>query len=369
MRGKSWGTAIGVLALVATAAAGGSELTLRLRDETAPAGSLVQMKVLTTEVTPISGGRPHLTFAPDAFESVAGIALFAPGGELAGAAVMSGNGVAISYVTTVPFTGDYPVLTFSLALRPGLPLGSVAPVTLDPSSWTLNGVTVASRADTATVTVGGSVAVTDVVPGEGWFPAGTVVSVRGVGFVAGTRVRFKGNRVAARLVGPTEMQFTLGQGTDLTGAELRIDNPDLSRATYYSYLRAVPAAVSQRPVLAATRPVFSGVSRSLATFRPVPAMNPAFQYAGLALQNPNLDRAEVTLELYGADGGLIQSSTRSLESGYSLTLELAELFDGVAPPPGASVRVASSLPIEAFDLLVDERIRSVTPRLPLEAAP
>ena len=35
-----------------------TELTLRVPNETAPAGGIVQMKVMTTEVTPISGGRP-----------------------------------------------------------------------------------------------------------------------------------------------------------------------------------------------------------------------------------------------------------------------------------------------------------------------
>ena len=34
------------------------ELTFSIRDETAPAGSMVQMKVRETEPTPISGGRP-----------------------------------------------------------------------------------------------------------------------------------------------------------------------------------------------------------------------------------------------------------------------------------------------------------------------
>ena len=62
------------------------------------------------------------------------------------------------------------------------------------------------------------------------------------------------------------------------------------------------------------------------------------------------------------------SSTRSLQSGYRLALELSELFDGVAPPPGGSVRVTSSLPIQVFGLLCDEGAWTVTPRLPAEAA-
>ena len=61
----------------------------------------------------------------------------------------------------------------------------------------------------------------------------------------------------------------------------------------------------------------------------------ALQYAALALQNPNLASANVTMALHAADGTLLHSSARSLQSGYRLALELSELFDGVAPPPGA----------------------------------
>lgn len=55
--------------LAATSGSGGTgstatpgELTLRLTNEMAPAGGMVQMKVLTTEVMPISGGRPGFGF-------------------------------------------------------------------------------------------------------------------------------------------------------------------------------------------------------------------------------------------------------------------------------------------------------------------
>ena len=75
------------------------------------------------------------------------------------------------------------------------------------------------------------------------------------------------------------------------------------------------------------------------------------------------------MELHAADGTLLHSSARSLQSGYRLALELSELFDGMTPPPGASVRVISSLPIQVFGLLCDEGAWTVTPWLPAEASP
>jgi hypothetical protein len=360
------GLALGVSA---AARGGDSDLTFNLRDETAPAGGIVQLKLEETEVSPISGGRPRMSFPPG--WPLAGVGMFAPGGELAGAAVIDGDKLSITYVTTAPGSGgDYPILTVSLQVPPNLPEGSEATVTLDPSSiWQIGGATLASRLATATVTVGGSLAVTRVVPGEGWFPAGTIVSVQGTGFVAGTRLRFNGNRRRdAQVVSPTEMQFRLPETMNLSGAELRIDSPDGSRVILYSYLRGIPAETSQRPLLSMTQPVFSGVARSMETLEPIPALGDA-QYAALALQNQNLQRADLTLELYAADGSLLRSVARSLESGHRLTLEVSELFGGLAPTRGASVCVESAPPIEAFGLLVDEGTGTVTPRLMVEGPP
>src|SRR5262249_44760267 len=179
------------LVLGVATARGKSEnaLSFRIADETAPAGSLVEMKIATTEATPISGGRPRFSFALAVSDRVGGVGMFAKGGELAGAAYTDANHLVISYVTTTPMTGDYPVLAVSLPLRPDLAAGTRATVSLAASSlWPATGGLFTTKMRTANVTVGGTLAITDVVPGEGWFPAGTVVSVRGTGFSSDTRL-------------------------------------------------------------------------------------------------------------------------------------------------------------------------------------
>ena len=93
-------------------------------------------------------------------------------------------------------------------------------------------------------------------------------------------------------------------------------------------------------------------------------MDPSQYICAWRFRIPIWPAANVTIALYAADGTLLHSSSRSLESGYRLALELSELLDGVAPPPGAFVRVTSSLPIEVFGLLCDEGAWTVTPRLP-----
>jgi hypothetical protein len=370
VRSKLIASVICLSALGVSAASAQSigDLSIRVRDDAAPAGATIQIKVRTTEATPISGGRPQFAFDPAMFADVVGIGLFAPTGEVAGAAVIDGNRASIAYVTTTPATGDFPLLTVTLRTRADVANGSRTEFTLDPSSlFNLNGTMVSARVSPGRVTVGGSVAISDIIPGEGRFPAGTVVSVHGTGFNSSSRVRVDDVAITSvRFVSPTEMRFTLAEATNMTAARVKVVNPDSSTSIYYSYLRGIPAATSSRTLLSMTRPIFSGTTRSLSTFGPIPALTGA-QYAALALQNPNLTTAYAIVLLYAEDGSLIHWSVRALRSGHRLTLELSELFDGVAPPPGASVRVYSTAPVEMFGLLCDEEAWTVTPRLPAEA--
>jgi hypothetical protein len=111
------------------------------------------------------------------------------------------------------------------------------------------------------------------------------------------------------------------------------------------------------------------VARAISTFGPLPAMDPASQYAAVALQNPNLEGADMTIALYAADGAILGAASRSLPSGQRLLLEVSELVPGAPVLAGSSVRVSSSLPVQMFGVLVDESLQSLTPRLPIEAVP
>jgi len=357
-----------VLALGASAVGRSNDdddLHLRIQDEKAPAGGVVQLKVETTDGEPISGGRPGTFIDMAAFSDLVGIGMFAVNGEAAGAAVIDGNHVAISYMTTDPATADPPVLTLSLRIRPDAAVGSRTQVAFEsPSLWSVNGAMVSAQVDPGVVTVSGNTraAISEVSPGDGPYPAGTVVSVRGIGFTSRSRLKLDFDAANVWLVSPTEMRFTLRQTTNMTGQRIRVENPDGSRTTFYSYARGIPAAISGHTLLARTYPIFSGARRSAAEFGAIPEMHGS-QYIALALQNPNLTSANVTMALHAADGALVRTATRSLQSGYRLALELSELFDGMAPPPGGSVWVSSSLPIQMFDLLCDEWAWTVTPRL------
>jgi hypothetical protein len=345
----------------------GTGLTLSVLDEMAPPGGMVQMKVRTTEVTPISGGRTRFAFDPAMFAGAAGFSMFATG-ELAGAAVINGAQVAVSYTTNGALTADSPILTVTLRIRPDVAVGARTLFTFDPQwIWigTPAGPVQATQISPGTVTVGGAVSITDVVPGEGVWPAGTVVSVKGIGFSSRTRLRVNDIATSAvRLVSQNEMQFTLAQATQLRGVRLRADDP-ANRDTYYAYMRGITSTVSSRTLLAATYPIFAVTPRAVATLGPLPSLS-ANQYAGVALQNPNATNVSVGIALYEG-GALTHRAVRTLQGRQRLAMEISELLDGVAPSPGSSVVVSASAPIDAIGLLCDEGSWTVSPSLPLES--
>ncbi len=346
-----------------------SDLQLRVQDEMGPPGGIVQMKVESYEVTPISGGRPSFSFDSAMFAGAEGFDMFVDG-ELAGAAVLDGSRVALSYATNGASTTDYPILTVSMRIRPDAAVGTRSVFAFDPqSTWHISPTgdpLVASRLRPGTVTVGGSVSITDVVPGAGVWPAGTIVSVRGVGFNSRTRLRVDDVETrSVRFVSSTEMRFTLAETAQLRGVRLRAENSDF-RSEYYSYMRGTTTTVSSRALLAATEPIFSVTPRAAATLGPFPLSGES-QYAGLALQNPTPGDVAVGIQLYDRGGALLYRSSRTLARQQRLALELSELLNGVRPPSGSSVAVSASAPIDVIGLLCDDESWTVSPLLPLEA--
>jgi hypothetical protein len=349
---------------------GGTHITLRIPNEMSPAGGMVQMKVLTTEVTPISGGRPGFSFDASLFDAAAGFGMFNPGGgDTAGAAVITDNHVQISYASTVTLDASYPILTMALSVRPDVPAGWQTLFSMDPDSiWNFSttGTPITAKPITpATVAVGGTISITDVIAGEGVMPAGTVISVRGIGFDGRTQLHVNDTSVKPfNVVSPNELRYTLPQATNVTGLKIIVANPDNSD-TYYAYLRGIPAAVSARTLLATVEPIFALNARQVARLGPFGPLG-ASQYAALALQNPRVDGTDavVSISLRAGDGTTIHQSTLTLASRHRLALELSELLDGFAPAAGDYVIVTASAPIDVFGLVCDEGAWTVAPSLP-----
>jgi hypothetical protein len=300
------------------------------------------------------------------FDGVWGIELFCPDGDLNGVAMIDGSRVNIRYTTTAGAAGtDYPIMTVALHIRPDASPGNKTQFQLDSSStWTISpfGTTATLKPDQpATVTVGGTISILDVVPGGGVLPAGSMVSIRGIGFQPKTQVQLNAIKFSSiQFIGSSEIQFTLAEPTKMTGQKIQVVNPDGSQDTYFSYLRGTPLGRSSQPLLAGAVPIFSSVTHSWAVFTPI-APDSSSQLTGIALQNPSPSSANVTVALYSSANTLLGSSSFTLPSGYRLLGETSEMAQGVAPGVGSYLVVASTQPVQVFGFLGDNASGTVIP--------
>jgi hypothetical protein len=225
-------------------------------------------------------------------------------------------------------------------------LGAQAPVELQPGS----------------VTVGGSISVTDVIPGGGTLPPGGTFTILGTGFTSRTKLNIKPMVMSSfTVVSPNQIQVTVVDGGMLDGTEIRLRNPDKSQVTYFSYMRGVKAGVSADPLLARAVPIFSlktSVNAVLPAM-PLPQFNSPYT-VGVAVQNPGTVAADITLELVSAPGPPIASATITLEPRGKITRALSEWFTGTIPA-GAAVRVRATNPIQVLGLLANSTDGTVLP--------
>jgi hypothetical protein len=328
------------------------------------------MKVLVTEPTPITSGGPRL--AVPSGMSLIGIELFNPNGDVNGVAMTGGSLVSVSSVTSTGTQGsDYPIMTMSFQVPANMSSGAKLSFGLDPSStWGMGllGTATLKPVLPATITVGGSISITNVVPGGGWLPAGTVVSVQGIGFQTGTQVQLSNIKASSiSVVSSNEIQIVLAESTQMTGKKIQVANPDGSHDTYFSYMRGIPLGQSSRPLLASAVPIFSTMTYSQATFAAANNLSTS-EFTGVAVQNPSLMTATVTFALFSSTDAPLGSSTMVIPSGYRMMRETSELA-GVAPPAGSYLVISSDTPIQMFGFLGDTVTGTVVPYVALSSQP
>ena len=340
-----------------------NQVSLHIPNEMAPPDGVVQMKLMVTTPTPISSGGPGLFFDAT-FDAIWGIELFNPAGDVNGAAVINGSMVKVFYTTSSPTQGtDYPMMTVALHVRPDAAPGTQTQFSLDPSStWLLGllGAATLRPMTPATVTVGGTISITNVVPGGGLLPAGSVVSIQGMGFQSRTQVQLNAIKAASiAVINSNLIQFTLAEATNMTGQKIQVVNPDGSQDTYFSYMRGLPLFTSNRPLLQKTLPIFSSMTHSSAVYPPVGGLA-ASQFSGVAVQNPNLIPTAVTVSLYSAQNLQLGSSTVSVPPGYRFIAETSELTNA-ALQAGSYLVVTATLPVQSFEFIADESQSTLLP--------
>ena len=342
-------------------------VTIRVSSETVPPGGLAQMKVLMTSPKPITGGNMLLDMTAVPLDSIDGIALFSDTGDVGGTAVVNGGAVNVQFTSpngTFGTNADYPLLTVALTVSQNTVPGQTFPVSLDPlaSIWRdLLGVPIVVEHKPATITVGGNLAITNVVPGGGALPAGATFSILGMGFTPRTKVNIPSLLAySTQYVSPTEIQVTPGVDTILDGTRVTVREGNDSDI-YYSYMRGIPADPSARPLLARTVPVFSIMTATEAILPPTisPQVNPDY-FTAIALQNPTAAPVEITVESYSGAGDLTGSTLLTLAPRYRISREVSELF-GATLPTGSYLRIVATQPVQMLGLLGNDQTGVVLP--------
>ena len=328
---------------------------------------MAQVKVLLTSPKPISSGGMMMDSGM-ALGSVDGIALFSDTGDVVGAAVVSGTQVNVQFTSPKGTFGaipGYPLMTVTTSVPSTALPGQTFGVSLNSSSswWQdLLGLPIPVELKPGTFTVGGSVSITNVVPGGGALAPGGTFRVLGMGFSTKTRVQMNPIKASSiTLVSPNELLVSVKDGGLLDGNMIQVVNPDNSSDTYYSYLRGIPVGQSSRPLLTHTVPVFSISTGTDATFPPTisPQLNPDY-FTGVAFQNPAAVPALITIESHNSGGALTGSAAVTLPSGGRISREVSELL-GTTLPIGSYLHVTSTQPVQMLGLLGNDKTGIVLP--------
>lgn len=339
-------------------------LSLKVLNESVPPGGFVQMKVSVTEPKPIIIGMASVR------TSLAVQGLLLPGSpDSAGVGVIgANNSLAVRVVSpagTLGMSTAAPAVVVTMAVPATALPGSSFPLNLDPNAsfWVdPSGNLYPEQVKEGTLHVGGRISITDVLPGGGFLPAGSTVTVIGMGFQPCALAEIDGVPVgASTVIDSTRMTVVTNVATQLDGRRVTVTNPDRTRTSYFSYLRATSLGQSARPLVAAAEPIYPVKPLSTGFFS-TPAPAPGV-FLGLALQNPGTAASNVSVELWSA-GSVVASTSFTLPPRTEIEREASELFTGVVPPKGSFLRVTASSPVQMLGLQGNETDGSVAPLLP-----
>jgi hypothetical protein len=327
-------------------------LSLKISDEIAPPGGVVQMKFSVTEPRPIIRGTVSMSYDTDLIDSFLGIAVFSPNGDASGTASWQNGVLHLELNSPGQDLGsviDYPIVTIAVRLKPTAIPGTVSFFNMDLSQSTLLdvfGSPYPAEIKPGTITVGGTLSVYNVSPGGGLIAAGTPVTITGSGFDAKTDVRINTNaKYSFSVISPNEIRVIPQSAVDLTSARIVLKNSK-ETTTYYSYLRPAIAPAVGDSAVTRVKPVLP-----TATLRDglVGIGSLDAGAVGIALENPSAAAAAVTADLYDPLGNFLATSALQVPAWSSLNVDLATSFPGVAVKPSV-VRVRSATPIQAMGL-------------------
>ena len=345
-------------------------LGLKILNEKIPPGGMLQLKLSVTEPKPILKGNQRLNYASTFLGKPIGINLFSPSGDASGVAVLESGSTHFFFSSPLTSFGtniDYPVVTMAIPVLATATRGKKVPLTLDGvnSTWLdPNSQPYPVELQSGTLTINGTLSVSNVVPGSGIVAAGKPITLSGTGFPADAVVKVDNAVVTSvQFVSSTQLRITLSAATDMESRRIRVKNPANNElVTYYSYQRTTPVGASTHALVASSQPLFSRGKWTKAYFKPV--VN-ATSFSGLALQNAGGAGVTVKLDLLSKTGAQLATKSISLPARSRIVRDVKEFFAAAAT--GTEIRVTSPVAIQMLGLLGDDSSRGVLPVAPATA--
>ena len=363
---------LGLLLIAPAAFAAGTfaGVSLSVANQTVPPGGLLQMQVFITEPKPILQGSQKMGFSAKAFLPTAAPisrvrdgALFSPAGDADGVAVFGPGSIQVSFSSPLTSFGmdiDTPVMAFALPVSKQAVNGQLTTLSLDSSiaQWLdPTGQPYPLELKSGTLTVGNTTSVSNVSPGTGLLPAGTVISIQGIGFQPTSKVDINEALIGGTtFVSSTLLQVTLQADFAIEGARVRVITGS-ETVEYYPYQRTKLVGVSTHALVASSYPLFSHTTWTTAYLHPVLEGS---VFTGLALQNLNPTAANITLQLFSSTGSLLATRTITLGTNARIVRDLAEYFPKAVASDGTEVEVTSDVAVQVLGLLGDDSLGTMS---------
>lgn len=360
---------------------GAAGLLMKVGDATVPTGGIFQYQLLLTEPKPIGNSSTRPTVPGGARGPIRGVAVNDASGKAIGIAVINDSTGAITISIQSPDSSlgtdvDYPLFVLTMPVT-STKKGDTFQMGMDPSSTFFNGGTAYNIQENVpgTLTIGGTVSITDVIPGGGAIQAGDTLKILGIGFDANTKIQINNANFTQTFVSSTEIDAKI---TSLCAPEINPCSPvstmqldgDRIRATntntndvseYFSYDHTddVPGT-SNNQLVTLVHPMFSQQLFTVGSFAYTAS---ATQFTGIALQNAAKTDATVKIELLDGSGNSLASApTTLLPARTKMVRAITDLFASV---PGGTTQVRATVTtgpsIKILGMLGDSTAGTVAP--------
>jgi hypothetical protein len=329
-------------------------LLFKVGSATVPTGGIFQYQLLLTEPKPIGNSSTRPTIPGGATGPVRGVAVNDKSGQAVGVAVVNGTDIAISVDSPDASLGtdvDYPMLILTMPVT-STATGSSFPAALDPSSTFFDGssqYTIQENVPGA-LTIGGTLSITDVVPGGGVLKPGDTISVIGIGFDQNTKIQVNNDPGATwAFVSPTQIDVTIvspcvpDSNPCVPAPTLQLDG-DRIRAIkgnetveYFSYARTDDeSGASKNTTVTLVHPMFS---RQMYAAGRIPYASDSTHFTGISVQNTSAVDATFDVDVLDANGAVIASVAGiGVRAGKKITRDIQDWITGIVGSP-ATIRV------------------------------